>query len=121
MNIKRLFILLIIVIVIRYILQWGYIQLLTMNAPRVEKFTDISQLLDPMPSSVEANESFRKVIRYLEKNPTDSGKFLTYIQSRFFKTACPFIDPSNWNNLIEGDMRVFKVDSSDEKIFRDMK
>ncbi len=120
MNIKRLLILLLIVIVIRYILQWGYIWLLSLSV-REEQFTDISQLLDPMPSSVEANESFRKVIRYLDKNPTDSGKFLTYIQSHFFKTACPFIDPSNWNNLIEGDMRVFKVDSSDEKIFRDMK
>lgn len=120
MNIKRIFIFLLIIILIRYVLLWSYSYL---YIKKDEGFidNDISQLLDPMPSSVEANESFRKVIRYLEKNPTDSAKFLTYIQTHFFKGACPFIDPSNWINLMEPDMRVFRVTSSDEKIFRDMK
>ena len=121
MNCKVIFILLLIATLLRYFILWGYSILLRQK--KKELYIDIASLLVPVPSSVEANESFRKTMTYIEKNPTDSTKFLDYIQNKFFLTKCPFKDPSTWgNNLTAGtDFRVFTVSNEDEKKYTSLK
>lgn len=83
----------------------------------MEQYIDINSLLNPTPSAIEANESFRRLVTFLERNPTDAEKFLTYIQQQFFNTPCLLKDPSKWGKSLTGstDFRMFTVSAEEEK------
>ncbi len=124
MNLENILLLLAIIVLIRYFLIWIY-KYITLKAVN-EGFDDMSELnkslsmlqqMSSTPNSVDANESFRKLVTYLEKNPTDAEKFLGYIQNKFFVKPCPLRDPSTWQNTLTNDIdfRIFKISNEDEK------
>ncbi len=124
MNLENILLLLAIIVLIRYFLIWIY-KYITLKAVN-EGFDDMSELnkslsmlqqMSSTPNSVDANESFRKLVTYLEKNPTDAEKFLGYIQNKFFVKPCPLRDPSTWKNTLtnDTDFRIFKISNEDEK------
>lgn len=123
-NLENIILLLAAIVIIRYLLIWSY-KYITITAHN-EGFNDMSELTKSMamlqqmstPNTVDANESFRKLVTYLEKNPTDAEKFLSYIQNKFFVKPCPLRDPSGWSNTLTNgvDFRIFKVSNEDEKI-----
>jgi hypothetical protein len=124
MNLENILLLLAIIVLIRYFLIWTY-KYITLKAVN-EGFDDMSELnkslsmlqqMSSTPNSVDANESFRKLVTYLEKNPTDAEKFLGYIQNKFFVKPCPLRDPSTWKNTLTNDIdfRIFKISNEDEK------
>lgn len=122
-NLENIILLLAAIVIIRYLLIWSY-NYVTYTA-HIEGFNDITELTKSMdmlqqmstPNTVDANESFRKLVTYLEKNPTDAEKFLSYIQNKFFIKPCPLRDPSEWSNTLTNgvDFRIFKVSNEDEK------
>lgn len=122
---KNILLLLLIIVIIRYFLIWLYKNI--QYKSQCQGFIDMSELTNPLsmlqqmstPNTVDANESFRKLVTYLEKNPTDAENFLTYIQTKFFIKPCPLRDPSQWSNSLTNgvDFRVFKVSNEDEKKF----
>lgn len=124
-NLENIILLLAAIVLIIYFIRWSY----NYMASRVnhQGFIDMSDLnkslsmlqMGSSTNSVDANESFRKLVTYLEKNPTDAEKFLTYIQTKFFMKPCPLRDPSQWGNTLTGetDFRMFTVSNEDEKKF----
>jgi hypothetical protein len=115
MNWKHLAILLVIIVVIRYILKWAYYKLIG-NVH--ESYIDLPLLLPKIPTGAEANDHFRKVIMYLEKNPTDAEKFLTFMQNNFFVEPCPLKDPGTWGRQLSADStgkNIFKTSEEEEK------
>jgi hypothetical protein len=126
MNFENILLLLSAIVLIRYFLIWSYkyIQIKGqregyIDMPEMSKSFSMLQQLSSTPNTVDANESFRKLVTYLEKNPTDAEKFLGYIQNKFFIKPCPLRDPSTWDNTLTNgvDFRVFKISNEDEKKF----
>ncbi len=117
MHWKVIVLFIIIAVIIRYIMRYVF------NIPSrhsyllKEQYIDMKNILNPTPSAIEANESFRRLVTFLERNPTDAEKFLTYIQQQFFETPCPLKDPSKWGKSLTGstDFRMFAVSAEEEK------
>jgi hypothetical protein len=129
MNFENILLLLAVIVLIRYFIIWSYhyIQRISHRDGQREGYMDMTELnkslsmlqMASTPNTVDANESFRKLVTYLEKNPTDAEKFLTYIQDKFFIKPCPLRDPSTWRDTLTNgaDFRVFKISNEDEKKF----
>lgn len=78
-----------------------------MTAPQAGEAT-ARQLLQPAVTGNVANESLRKVLIYVENNPTDLSKFLNFLKSNFFTPEAQFADPTPTSGLVGRYRNVFK-------------
>lgn len=58
-------------------------------------------VLNPPVTAVEANEGFRKVLAYMEKNPKDTSEFMNFLKSSFFTTSAQFNPNVNFAKATE--------------------
>lgn len=78
-----------------------------LTAPQAGEAT-AQQLLQPTVTGNVANESLRKVLIYVENNPTDLSKFLNFLKSNFFTPEAQFADPTPTSGLVGRYRNVFK-------------
>lgn len=78
-----------------------------LTAPQAGEAT-ARQLLQPVVTGNVANESLRKVLIYVENNPTDLSKFLNFLKSNFFTPEAQFADPTPTSGLVGRYRNVFK-------------
>lgn len=58
-------------------------------------------LLDPPVNALEANDGFRKTLKYLQTNPTDSSAFLNFLKSSFFMESSQFNPDMNFSTAYQ--------------------
>lgn len=67
-----------------------------------------AQLLQPAVTGNVANESLRKVLIYVENNPTDLSKFLNFLKENFFTPDAQFANPTPTSGLVGRYRNVFR-------------
>ena len=58
-------------------------------------------ILNPQITASEANDGFRKVLAYMEKNPKNTSEFMNFLKSSFFTSSAQFNPSVNFSAAVE--------------------
>ncbi len=81
--------------------------LIDSRTPRKEGFQGVLDMptgeavLNPPITASEANEGFRKVLAYMEKNPKNTSEFMNFLKSSFFTSSAQFNSSVNFSSVAE--------------------
>jgi hypothetical protein len=72
-----------------------------------ESYVNYAQQVDPSaevksnPEVNTANTSYASILMFLQKNPTQSAKFISDIKKKFFNDTCTVKDTINFNTIAQ--------------------